>query len=424
MGKKKSVVLLVIISVVLAVLAVMSFASFHIPFVKEGVKKFNSFIEYADLDVDLEGGYSYTMTLNENSEEVENIDDVVKTVSGRLNALGYKNYKITLMRESENDEYSIRLDVEGKETVDTDIATVASYGEVRVKDGDTIVAYGKDVIKNAYNAGPNGSSYVVALEFTTEGYKALKAHLDENTDASLDVVLSGETDTTLLSGLNGEYLGQTVYANASSQADADRLALQIRTGGLKYEYDLSDARAIEPVLGVKASTLILIASLVIVVAVLVLFAIFAKGLGIAADLALVAQMLLQITMLYLVPNVTVSFGSVLGMLASFLLCAVMTYVFVNDIAKEFAAGKTLRAAVKASYSRYGLNALDIHVITGVFALAMFIFAGHAIQAFAITFGLGTVLSALISILFSHLTVSIIISVSNGKESFLGMKREG
>jgi preprotein translocase subunit SecD len=94
------------------------------------------------------------------------------------------------------------------------------------------------------------------------------------------------------------------------------------------------------------------------------------------------------------------------------------------IKKGYTEGKTIKAAVKNTYGKSILTILDAHVVTGAIALALVLGAVKAVKGFAVTFGLGIVVSMLIALAFAHLMVSIIVNISGGKENFLGVKREG
>ena len=453
MGKKKSMALLIFISIVLALFTVMTFANFHIPFVKEGTRKFNSFLSISDWDVDLEEGRSYTLTLNEDSEEVEDIEEVRETLSQRLEGLGYSNYKLTLVQESLDSEYEVRIFVKEKANsseTDSDIQTVAAYGEITFTNADnTTIVTGKDAIKNAVAVettdGEKGYT-VVNIEFTDYGYETILKAIEDFEAAqvaagtsesyTLKIVLGDDFDNALLnstitsadfSAYNGVIsvtVGDDTMNAASRLASAERLALQIKTGGLAYKYDISSTAIVSALYGPNTKLAIMIAVLAVVVIILALMAVFFKGIGLAMDIALLAQLDLQIFLLWAIPNVTISIGSVIGFALAFVISAAVMAMCAFKIQKGYTEGKTVKAAVKNAYGKSLLSILDAHVVTGAIALALVLGAVKAVKGFAVTFGLGIVVSMLIALAFAHLMVSIIVNISGGKEKFLGVKREG
>ncbi len=453
MGKKKSLALLIFISIVLALFTVMTFVNFHVPFVKEGTRKFNSFLSISDWDVDLEEGRSYTLTLNEDSEEVDDIEEVRKTLSQRLDGLGYSNYKLTCTQESADSEYEVRIFVKEKANsteTDNDIQTVAAYGEITFTNADnTTIVTGKEAIKDAVAVettdGETGYT-VVNIEFTDYGYQTIldaivafeEAQVAAGTSESytLKIVMGDDFDNPLLnstitsadfSAYNGVIsvtVGDDSMDANSRLASAERLALQIKTGGLAYKYDISSTAIVSALYGPNAKLAVMIAVLAIIVIILALMAVFFKGIGLAMDIALLAQLDLQIFLLWAIPNVTITIGSVIGFALAFIVASAVMAMCAFKIKKGYTEGKTIKAAVKNTYGKSILTILDAHVVTGAIALALVLGAVKAVKGFAVTFGLGIVVSMLIALAFAHLMVSIIVNISGGKENFLGVKREG
>ena len=110
MSKGKATTLLTVISVVLAIWIALTFARFPL-----GIKNYNSVIGAINLDYDVAGGVSYELTYdkeNENSE-VGDIEEVISTLSKRMDMLGYKSYKISAFKDATKDikDYSIRINL-------------------------------------------------------------------------------------------------------------------------------------------------------------------------------------------------------------------------------------------------------------------------------------------------------------------------
>lgn len=441
MGKKKSIALLSIISVVLAILMVMTFASFRVG----EVKRYTSLLSYVDLSGDLEDGYSYVIKHSEDDYEDIDIDDVVKTLETRLEALNYSDYKITLLSDGFESDYKIRLDIEAKETTSSDIQSIIAYGDVIFYGGDSgseeEIAAGASLLDNVYYYGQEvDGAFPIVVDFTSEGYntilEAIEAFEAEHTDEQFNLkVVLGDDNVLVNMPITADAFkqystGEMMLTGPTSAAEAERFAFQMITGGLEYKYEIVDGdsftggiRIITPLMGVNVANLLVWAIGIAIIAVIAALCIMYRGVGIAMAIAYIAQALAQVLMLYLVPGITVSFGSVMGIVFALILGAVMSFVFADKIKKEFAQGKTMRAAIKSAYGKPALTALDMCVTSGILALALFIFANSAVKAFAITFGIGVVLACIMSVLLSHLMVSIMVSVSNGNEKFLALKKE-
>ena len=148
MNKKKSIALLIVVSVVLVLLAVATFAQFRIPFYKNGTRIYQSFLGAIELDGDLEPGVAYELTLKEDiaTDDTADLDPeaVVKTLEYRLKALGYDAATVVAYREGETDNYSFRVEMRASDTAADDIAVAARYGELEFKDGKIVNATAND----------------------------------------------------------------------------------------------------------------------------------------------------------------------------------------------------------------------------------------------------------------------------------------
>ena len=121
MNKKKSIALLVVISVALVVLAVLTFAQFRLPW--NDTRIYRSFLGAIELDSDLEEGVAYELTLKEDiSVEDTDIepDEVVLTLERRLEALGYRGAQVTAYRADETENWSFRVEMRSSNTAADD----------------------------------------------------------------------------------------------------------------------------------------------------------------------------------------------------------------------------------------------------------------------------------------------------------------
>lgn len=438
MNKKKSIALLVVISVVLVVLAVLTFAQFRIPFYKNGTRIYQSFLGAIQLDGDLEEGVAYELTLKEDiaAEDTGDLDpeDVVKTLEYRLNALGYTAAAVTAYRESETDNYSFRVEMRASDTAAADIEVVARYGELEFKDGSGTYLFGRDLVQSAKYISQKvaaNTTHYVELRFTDEGVDKLNAAIDaaasneESSGFTLSITLG---DTQLFSSsLTKDTIAQNslyIGGESTTETAARQLALQIASGGLAYEYEISDPMETTPALGEKAKELVFWASLAAILVIIVVLVFVYGGFGLISGVSIFFFAMMEILMLILVPNIVLNFAGVIGILAATLLTVDSLAIIMNRVREEFRNGKTVKAAVKTAYRRSWLTIVESHSVLAVFALAMFFLCKGYANCFAVTFGIGVVLSALITMFVSYLFTSMALPLFKDKsEKFLKLKRE-
>lgn len=427
MNKKKSIALLSVIAIVMVVLTVLTFARFQIPAYKNGTRIYQSFLGAVSLDQDLEGGVAYELTLVEDvSSEDEDIEEneVINTLQKRLSALGYDNAVVKAFRKSDTDAFSYRIEMRNTSSVATDISVVAAYGEIEFADGDSTYIMGADAVKSAKYTSQGGTSHYVELKFTSEGLATLKEALNSaESDFTLKIKLGD--DELFSSTLKEDYIqDNAIYITSQSAETAKQLALQISSGGLKYEYEVSEQMSITSALGNNASEMIFWAVCAAVLVMFIASIVIYGGFGFIADLTVFAFILIEILMMILVPGITLNIGGVIGIIASIILTFDGMFFIMNRIRKEYANGKTVKASVKAAYGKSIFAVLDVNIIFAAFALLVYFICSGNVQCFAITFGIGAVISALATMFFSQLLVNVFIPLFKGKsEGFLNLKRE-
>ena len=437
MKKTKATVLLTIVLVLTAILTVLSFARFPV-----GTKDFNGFLGAIQTDYDVSGGTAYTLKLaKENTETVKDINEVINTLKNRLDLLGYDNYSVKALKDVDEavEDYDIRIVARGRvnqygevdtDTLKSDIGVVATYGELKFYGGDsenptTEILQDKKVIADAYYAGASadGSSYQVAIKFTDDAYSELIKQIKDNSSYYLEIKLG---DTVLLSGssaLSESYFNdKTIAITSSSEAMAKQFALQIKTGGLAYNYEVGDGVDFIPAFGQDTELKCVIALAIILVAVIVATFVLNKKFGLVFCLSAILFVDLYLFLLIAIPVIKVSLGGILGFaLAIFFLADgfIITSKYIKD---EFARGKTVKSAVKTGLFRALAPVLGSSGIAVACSLILFALSFGAVKNFAVIFGIGATLSAITSVLFVRMFASLILTLADYKENFLGLKR--
>lgn len=439
LNKSGSVVLLSLLCIVMAFVLVMSFLRFPI-----GVQDYNSVLGAVKLDYDIAGGTSYTLTLaKDNLEEIEDINGVLDTLNYRMSELGYKNYSIKALKSTEKDveDYEIRIAARTTDSLASDIAVVAAYGEIAVYGGTsqnptTQILTEKQAIANAtYNGaytGTDGTTYYqVGILFTDYGYNEIKDKIQEASTAegSKDFYLEIKLgDTVLLSGTSAltmqSFSGKTLGIISSTEASAKQMALQIRTGGLAYKYDISEGVAITSPYGTNVDLKCVIAISSLLVLLMVAFIILYKGYGIGMSLSLLAFMLIEVCMLIAVPGVVLSLGGVIGIALSTIVTAICLMITANKLKAELKnTEKTVKAATKKSYKDALLPIVNLLVSGGIVSVLFLIFASGAAYGFAVTFGIGVITGAITSLVLSRMFSALLFNIADYNEKFIGVKRE-
>ncbi len=431
MTKKKSIFLLIIVSVLLAALAVASFARFPV-----GIYDYNSFLGAISLDYDVEGGTAYTLTVSEkNTESIKDVKDVTDILDARMSALGYQTYEIETLKDMTEGvkDYKIRIVTKGSENLANDIATVTAYGAIEffggtTEDPNTAIMTEKSVIDDAkyveYDDGVNEPSHQVQVTLTDYGYDELSSAID-SADGTYYLKISLGEQVLLNEEFSKDIIQEkTFLLTSDSMESAVRMALQLKTGGLKYKYDVSEAEAVAPVLGENTKLFAVISIAAMLVAAMVFFAIKYKGYGVIAALSLIFFFMATISMLVAIPGITVSLAGVFGGILAGVLAIDGLIITIKRITEENALGKTVKAAIKTGYKRSFFPILNTNVIAVVIGLALVALTTGFVRNFAIVFSIGVAISFISTVLISRMFVTLILPLLKKPEKFLKLNKVG
>jgi protein-export membrane protein SecD len=214
------------------------------------------------------------------------------------------------------------------------------------------------------------------------------------------------------------------FTGDTAQEDAQRMALQLKTGGLEYKYEIQSAETVSATLGENTGLYIVIAIGAMVVLAIVLFAVKYKGFGLIAGLSLVFFILVETAMLIAVPGVVLSMAGVVGIILATALCVDGLIIIIKRISEEFENGKTVKAAVKTGFKRSLFPILNTNVLAVIIGLLLIAFTDGVIYGFAVTFSIGVAVSFITTVLIARMFTTLILPLLKNAENFLNFKRQG
>ena len=133
-------------------------------------------------------------------------------------------------------------------------------------------------------------------------------------------------------------------------------------------------------------------------------------------------MLLEVAMLIAVPGIKLGLGGVVGIIFATVLALDGFIITAKRISEEAKLGKTVKASVKNGFKRSLVPVINSGVISAIVSLALFSLTKGAVNNFAITFGIGTVIAVISVLAFARMFTSLILDVVKNKEAFLGINK--
>ncbi|MEO1941707.1 MAG: protein translocase subunit SecD [Campylobacterales bacterium] len=186
----------------------------------------------------------------------------------------------------------------------------------------------------------------------------------------------------------------------SSPEEAHILAIALRSGSLPAPVVLLEKRSVGASLGadsIRKSLTALVTGFIIVV---LFIAFYYRTAGIIADIALVVNLFLILSVMALL-GATLTLPGMAGIVLTVGM-AVDANVIINERIRELIrAGKPIRQAIDGGYRNAMSAILDANITTLIAAFALFAYGTGPIKGFAITMTLGILASMITAIVGTH-----------------------
>ena len=195
------------------------------------------------------------------------------------------------------------------------------------------------------------------------------------------------TDSSLANGISGD----AQITGLSSFREAKDLALVLQTGSLPYKFTTLESTNVSATLGKDSLQEAKRAAIGGLIAVALFLLLFYRFMGIIAVLGLgiYAVLLYGAILLF---NVTLTLPGFAGLVLTIGVAADANVVVFERIKEEVRAGKSVRAAIGAGYSKGLHTILDANAVTCITALVLFAVATAGVKGFALMLLIGTVIS--------------------------------
>ena len=195
------------------------------------------------------------------------------------------------------------------------------------------------------------------------------------------------TDPSLANGISGG--GQ--ITNIGKYGEAKDLAIVLQTGSLPYVFNQLEQSQVSATLGKDSLNEAKLAAAIGLLVVALFLLLVYRFLGVVAviGLGIYAAFLYGVILLL---NVTLTLPGFAGIVLTIGVAADANIVVFERIKEEVRAGKSVRAAINAGYSKGFRTIVDANVVTAITALVLFAVATAGVKGFALMLLIGTVLS--------------------------------
>jgi SecD/SecF fusion protein len=263
-----------------------------------------------------------------------------------------------------------------------------------------------------------GNEPIVTFEFTDKGRKAFQRITREIAQRGQDNALPGSDptqasqhfaivlDNELISAPYINYIenpdgidgttGAQISGSFTIQSAQD-LAKILKIGALPIRLELISRSQVSASLGAQALDQGLTAGAAGFIIVALFLILFYRVLGVIAVLAMAIYGLYFYALVELIP-IVLTLPGIAGLILTLGVAADANIVIFERVKEELRAGRSVGQAISAGYKK-GLTAIaDANVVTFLVAFILFILATAGVKGFALTLGVGVILSLFTAVL--------------------------
>ncbi len=199
--------------------------------------------------------------------------------------------------------------------------------------------------------------------------------------------------------VNDRINGSGIISGSKDVEEARGFALLLNSGALPAPIDVVENRTVSATLGNDSLVKSLRAGFLGLIAVAVFMVVFYRLPGILANCALAVYMVLNLALFVLIGG-TLTLPGIAGFLLALAMSLDTNILVFERLKEEMAIQPTFSAALRAAFNRAWTAILDSHVTTLIAAVILFQFGTGPVKGFALTLGVGVLLS-----LFSAISVT-------------------
>lgn len=188
-------------------------------------------------------------------------------------------------------------------------------------------------------------------------------------------------------------------------SEAGNLALLLRAGALAAPVYKVEERTIGPTLGRKNIDRGFQAVTIGFLAVIAFMALYYRGFGLVANVALFSNLVFIVALLSLL-QASLTLPGIAGIVLTVGMAVDANVLIFERIREELSAGNTAQASISAGYEKALSSIADANITTLIAAIVLFAFGTGPIKGFAITLSLGIITSMFTAIIGTRTIVNL------------------
>ncbi|WP_260259718.1 protein translocase subunit SecD [Vibrio intestinalis] len=192
-----------------------------------------------------------------------------------------------------------------------------------------------------------------------------------------------------------------------SAAEAHNLALLLRAGALIAPISIVEERTIGPSMGQQNIDMGIQACIWGMVAVMLFTLVYYRKFGIIANMALMANLILIIGVMSMIPGATMTLPGIAGIVLTVGMAVDANVLIFERIREELREGRSPQQAIHQGYANAFSTIADANITTLITAIILFAVGTGAIKGFAVTLSIGILTSMFTAIVGTRCVVNLL-----------------
>ncbi len=264
----------------------------------------------------------------------------------------------------------------------TNASSGADQNTSRPQVSVTLDSEGGEIMSQTTRANIQKPMATLYVEYKDSGKK------DENGKT----ILQKHEEVINVATIQGRFGSQFQITGIDSPAEAQNLAVLLRSGALIAPIQIVEERTIGPSLGAQNVEQGLQASFWGLMVVVVFMIIYYRKFGIIADIALIANIVLLVGLMSLLPGATLTMPGIAGIVLAVGMSVDANVLIFERIKEEIRNGRPIQQAINEGYNGAFSSIFDANLTTILTAVALYAVGTGPIKGFAITLSLGIAIS--------------------------------
>ncbi len=394
------------------------------------------------LGLDLSGGsyllYKADVSKVPSAEVNQSMDALRDVIERRINAFGVAEPVIQVQTSTLGGEKEERLSVElpGVTDIEAAIQTIGqtpflefkvqgdptlgagnvdANGTLNLNESDSFIPTGLDgkYLKHAQvTFAPNTGTPEVSLQFNDEGAKLFEKITGENVGKVIAIYLDGSiiSAPVVREAISG---GTAQITGTFTPEEAKTLAGRLNSGALPVPISLISTQTVGATLGAEAIHAGVRAAMIGFIIIALFLMLWYRLPGVVAVLALSLYVIITLLLYKFIP-VTITAAGIAGFIISIGMAVDANILIFERFREERARGKSTTDALTLGFERAWLSIRDANTASIIISIILFWFGTSLIKGFALTFGLGVLVSLLSAISITKLFLQSLPTLSHTK----------